>query len=472
MKVKRINIRNILGIQELEINAGSVTVVEGQNESGKTSVIEAVKSIFEGGHDATLLRGGAEKGEVVLLLDDGTEVKKVISADNSTLSVKHAVMGKIARPAEFIKKLSDSLSVNPVEFLSADHKTRAAYLLEALPLTVTPGDFEGVSLQPISQALCTVQHPFVTIAAVYKGLYDERTGTNRLLGDKRGSVEELSKTLPADSGEDWLAKRNEVLVLLNGAQEEHDTLVTNARRQNEAATHTITTAYQQSRDGIEKEYVASKEAIEKERAHAIAEVNAAAEKKRDELLEGYQKKVDGILAIKTSCEEQQKGIMNESETVLSEHREKVAKFKQQAAMLDQKAQEAGRITSARQLIAKYQDEAKSLEARSQDLTARLEKLEALKLRLASTLPIEGIEVKDGQIFRGGVPFDRLNTAQQIEIAVKVAAIRAKELRLVCVDGIEAFDEKRLKQFQDILEANGLQAIMTKVTSEPMSVKTI
>ena len=71
MHIQHIKISNILGIRELEFKAGQFVEVTGRNGQGKTSLLEAIKAATQGGHDATLLRKGAEKGEVVLVLDSG-----------------------------------------------------------------------------------------------------------------------------------------------------------------------------------------------------------------------------------------------------------------------------------------------------------------------------------------------------------------------------------------------------------------
>ena len=62
MKIASIHIENVLGIEELDINPGAVTRITGANATGKSSTIEAIKSAVKGGHDATLIRQGAEHG--------------------------------------------------------------------------------------------------------------------------------------------------------------------------------------------------------------------------------------------------------------------------------------------------------------------------------------------------------------------------------------------------------------------------
>ena len=144
MKISYVRIENILGLTNMELApGGTLTEISGSNGQGKSSILEAIKAATQGGHDATLLRQGAEKGQIVLVLDDGTELHKNISAFKSTLDlIKDGK--KVARPADTIKGLTDLLSVNPVEFLTAAKKDRVKVLLEAMPITVDVAKLAGV----------------------------------------------------------------------------------------------------------------------------------------------------------------------------------------------------------------------------------------------------------------------------------------------------------------------------------------
>ncbi len=114
MRIPQIKLSNILGIAELEFTPEGFNEISGPNGTGKTSVLEAIKSALSTGHDATLLRKGAEKGEAVLVLDDGTELTRTVTSDKSTNKVRRD--GKnVTRPAEAIKQLTDALSLDPVD---------------------------------------------------------------------------------------------------------------------------------------------------------------------------------------------------------------------------------------------------------------------------------------------------------------------------------------------------------------------
>ena len=84
----------------------------------------------------------------------------------------------------------------------------------------------------------------------------------------------------------------------------------------------------------------------------------------------------------------------------------------------------------------------------------------------------GLEVKGGDIFRDGVQFDRLNTAQKVDIAIQVAALRAKGLGVVCVDGLECLDPETWEAFKVAAVESGLQLFVTRVTDGPLTVETV
>ncbi len=167
MKVTQVRIKNVLGIEELEFKPGQVTVIEGSNASGKTSILEAFRAAVGGGHDATLLHNGAKEGEIVLVLDDSVEIQKTISELESSVAVVHPDFGAIKKPQTWIDRLSDVLSVNPIQFLTKG-KDRLKNLLEVLPLQVTAEQIQSVaphlSEEDIKEIDCS-KHGLVVLAS-------------------------------------------------------------------------------------------------------------------------------------------------------------------------------------------------------------------------------------------------------------------------------------------------------------------
>ena len=96
--------------------------------------------------------------------------------------------------------------------------------------------------------------------------------------------------------------------------------------------------------------------------------------------------------------------------------------------------------------------------------AAIERLRDLKVRALGDLPIRGLDIQDGELFHEGIPFHRLNTAQQILVALELATATAGQLGLIIMDGIERLDcETQAKLREAIMSRDDdLHFIMTKV----------
>ena len=137
----------------------------------------------------------------------------------------------------------------------------------------------------------------------------------------------------------------------------------------------------------------------------------------------------------------------------------------------QRAKDSQREAVLRQTVEGHREQLAGLQAQSDGLTKKLEAIGELRKRILANLPIPGVSVRDGQIYREEIPYDRLNTAQQIEIAVAVAKLRAKDLGIVCVDGLECLDEQSFLEFENAMKDTGLQVFVTRVTNKPFEVTT-
>lgn len=424
VRISRIRINNILGIDELEFEPGSLTEVTGKNGGGKTSVLEAIRSVIRGGHDATLLRRGADEGEVVLVLDNDMTITKRVTAAKSDLSIERDGM-KAQRPAETIKALADLLSVNPIDFLRASKKDRVNVLLEAMPM---PADLEKLSELTGSETNWLEDlHALDAIAQLHKQIYDERTGVNRSAKDKQATIRQLRDTLPDDDAADDASD----LEGLRGQLREME-----ARRDQELGR--ITTKL----DGLRKEHEENMEELRQQMDEERARFNDLERKA------GAQKQ----------------------KTLDSFHRDR-AGVAERISAAEAIQDQVSKAEATREAIATMKNDVDALTAESETKTAAIEALEKHKAELLSSLPIPGLEVRDGEIFRDDVPFDRLNTASQVQIAVEVAKLRAGKLGLVCVDGIELLDSDSYAEFKRQAADSDLQMVVARVSDDEFAVHT-
>lgn len=430
MRLARLKIRNILGIEDLEIDdVGSVTEITGGNGAGKSSVLEAVKAILSGGHDATLLRKGAEEGEAVLVLEDGTEIEKRVTAAGSKLNVRHPQFGRITAPQTWVNGLFDAVALDPAAFLAADGTGRVKLIMEAWPVEITREQLQDAvgecyTLPQVDFA----RHALHAIAQARSLAYDERTGVNRVAKEKATTASQLAAELPDDTESDEdLARR------LSELQQEYGVL-----------EGTLRTGLDEVRTGLD----AAKDEARREAAEAIRRIEA----ERDATIEAAEEKAEAKAA-----------------ALRAEVGPKLQQAKSTIDALEERRRHAAAHARTRETVERLRAEAEAAQAQATDLTAAIERLDMLREQSASEIPVEGLEIVDGEVHLGGIPFPRLNHAKQIEVAVALAAQRASDLGIVCVDGLESLDPDAWPALIETIEAAGLQAFVTRVTSGPLAV---
>ncbi len=452
MHIAQLTIRNILGIKELVIEPGSFTNISGPNETGKTSILKAIKAGITAGHEATLLRNGAEKGEIVYVLDDGMSITKAITADGSSTVVRDAAGKKVSRPAEAIANLLDMISVNPIDFLTAKPKDRIKVLLESMPMDVDTARLSELSGIPVTAAPGV--HALQVIELTATKVYDERTGTNRAIKEKDGTIKQLREAMPpAPAGVE--GSEDEIADQVAEATTARDT------RLAQIATK-LTGLETNTRTQIADSEAAARTKIDGIRSKLQADIDA--------LKAAAQLEVDTInadVATSTAAANaelaKQTGLANTArETANAKHTTTTAPLAAALTAIRTNRESAAKRETTTKLIETMDGELEELRADAERQTEALTALERYKSELLDSLPIPGLEVRDGEIYRNNVVFDHLNTAQQVDIAVEIAKLRAGELGIVCVDRIEALDSKMFASFRERLIESGLQAFVTRV----------
>src|SRR5882724_4930776 len=165
VKANSLFLGNFLGVRELQISPGVVTMIEGPNGMGKSSILEGFRTHAVGGNDATLLSNGAERGESVLVLSDGLQLRKDLKSNGETPRSVIQNGSPMKRPVGILDKLFDSLSVDPSAFMSPGLKPpeRNKIVLGLMPLEV--------SAEQIAQATGADQAAVEEILAEARGYH-------------------------------------------------------------------------------------------------------------------------------------------------------------------------------------------------------------------------------------------------------------------------------------------------------------
>lgn len=430
IKISRVKIRQLMGIEELEFEAGKLTVIAGGNGSGKTSILEIIGSALSGGtHDPKMLRLGADKGDVCIELNDGMKILKTITEKGASFAMKDADGNEIKKPATFLASILDQISSNPVEFLTAKPKDRARVLLEAMPIEADRNALLEIT-QGIDNVVPNALEGLDLIDSVHQAIYDKRTTVNVLARDKEGAAKQLRSAIGDE-------EPDQIQSMIDSSFE----------------TENLANA---SLKGIQANIGAQKLAEVSKLEEAIREIERKAQEEVSKLLGDIAKVQSKYTTI------------HAERTI--ELRQAIATAKAERTQLQERKTLAVKAQKAREDALKAEQEAESLKVQSETMTAMLGKIKDYRNSLIANLPIPGLEVVNGDIFRDGVQFDKLNTAQKVDIAIQIASLRAKGLPIACMDGFECLDPDTWEAFEEAAVQSNLQLFVSRVTDGPLQTK--
>ena len=422
--INKINLSNIACFETLEVVLGKITKVTGQNGTGKSSLVKGLTAGINSGNPVEIIRNGQEKAEVAIEFSNGMSLQKVIGKDGKAKTLLFDENGHvIPKPQTFLDKLLDAWSYNPVSIITASPKDRIKLLLEALPMKAEKEDFRSIfnGLVDTDQfANILNQHALDAIQTCYNNIYEKRTDVNSQLKRCNATTESLKGTMPKTDIQDV------------------DNIITNNKV-------------------VLEELVIIKN----------KEIKAVSDRKQLELElmnDLYNKK----LAELNDWKYNEKQNVNKKYDSQIYHYEKIYQqqstpVKEELIRLQELQKNQAAYNRQKEIITQNETESKELKTKSDQFSESLKKLEALKSKFLSNIPVEGLNVENGIIYYQGIPYDSLNTQKQIEIACEIAKLRSGELGIVFIDGFERLDTIHQEAFIKQFAKTDLQLLVTEVT---------
>ncbi|OFW61919.1 MAG: hypothetical protein A2Z35_04940 [Actinobacteria bacterium RBG_19FT_COMBO_36_27] len=465
MKISRLEIHDALGITEFELSPEKITLIQGKNESGKTSILEGIeRALYRKDRRVDFVRKGEKEATLYVGLDDGTKIDKKVTADGDTRGKVTKEGVAIPKPETYLRSITGEYAFNPIDFLEKTGKEQAQILLSLIPMRITREDLEKWTgeVPPVNledHAIMVLEY----LAEKY--FYDKRTTANAELKDVKNQIESLRAQLPDNyNPEEW--KDIELYELHEKVRsaEEHNGKIIDAKL------------------FVEEFNEKQKEVIRKydlEKMHRLAQDETRLTEIQEEIdrlnLEISSIKGKQAEAI-DNIEKERKAILDNLDNILNDKKEFLASVKtmpvDELKTEAKKAEEMkGYLNLAENLKKLEKDETgKEDEAKRLDKVVELLRKKPADLLSKVTMPIKGLGINDQmQVTIDDLPISNLSTSRQITLAIEIARVTSGELKTICIDRYETLDTEHQKIFMDEISKDDFQYFITEVTSGPLKV---
>lgn len=396
MKINKLEIENVKRIKavRLEPTQNGLTVIGGNNNQGKTSVLDSIAWALGGEKyrpSEPKRDGSAIPPALKIVMDNGLVVER--KGKNSALKVTDPSGQKAGQ--QLLNDFVEELALNLPKFMEASGKEKAQTLLNIIGV--------GEKLDEIERE--------------EKKLYNERLYIGRVADQKEKYAKEqpyypeAPKELVSPS--ELIRKQQEILAK-NGE---------NQRKRQHAA---------QIRE-------ATKRAYEK-----VQELSTSLEAAKQE----HMRLMQELDTAETSA----KDLQDQSTAEL------------EASIAD--AEETNRKVRANLDKEKAEDDAKEYQKQYMDLSGKIESLRKDKAGLLekADLPLPELSVAEGELVYRGQKWDNMSSSDQLKVSTAIVRKLNPKCGFVLLDKLEQMDLGSLEEFGAWLEAEGLQAIATRVST--------
>lgn len=443
MKITLLKLKNCLGIKEMEIKPGKITLIQGEEGKGKTSILESIeKLLYNTGKRPKFVHGDAEKAETYLLLDDGTEVKKNIKPDGkvSNVNVKTELNGITVSPQapeSFLKSLVGEKQLNPIQFIAMDEKEQADTILSLIPMNITHDDLKEWlgEVPPINLN----QHGLKVCKDIYNYYYEERKKANKEVKDLSAEVETMKKKLPENyNADEWrnvsLQEKYEAISKANKINQSRE------RAQAEIDNNSVKVK------ALEDECKLKVEQLESE-IKRLKELYSDKIKQQNNLVESAKQYLESYSSI-------------DIEPLESDHK-KTEEMKSYIRTYDDlKAKEVSLVDKEKSATT-LNDKVEYMRTKPQMLLSKAE------------MPIDGLSIDDnGSILINELPIKNLSEGEKLKFVMNITRAVAGPLRIILIDGFEKLSPKGQKAFIEECSGDGFQYIITQVTDGDLRITNI
>lgn len=434
MKIIGLKAQNIKNIKAVEIMADGKTVtLSGKNESGKSSIIDAITMALTGKMIERPIRDGESRGEVELDLGEYI-VRRIWTGDNNRLEVMSKDHAKYQSPQTLLNGIIGQLAFDPLAFKNMDRKPQRDLLVRLVGLDFAEHD------------------------ARRKALFDERTLQNRKLSD----CETMVQSYPIPEG-DFPEKEVSFaaeLARINEMQSKRKAWETECRK--------ITANNSEKERAHQKQVSEMSDAIQ-----SCLESIQSGEQKIKDLQAEIERISSQNSVLHTSIERMKQELANVPPLSLDDFPpEEIPQAQIDAAQQDLTKIEGinAKVRQAQQARS-FLDQCEKQRKVVSDLSAAIEKMDSEKDAKINSVkfPIDGLGVNDDCVLYNGLPFLQASEGVKIRVSTAIAMKLNPKLRTIFVKEGSLLDSEGKKTLIAMAKENDYQMFIEEVSDDVLKI---
>lgn len=403
VKITALEAENVKRIKAVALTPAptGLTLVGGNNNQGKTSVLDALAWALGGERfrpTAAQRDGAIAPAHLKVTLSNGVVVER--KGKNASLTVTDPTGRRSGQ--QLLNAFVEPLALDLPRFMDASDKEKADILLRIIGI--------GAELH--------------TRDLEIKGLYDKRTFTGQLAAQKKHFAEEM---ISYPEAPDEPVSASELI------RQQQDILARNGENQRLRAQYAE---------------------LEQQVQQCVDEL-----KRTRERIATLQQLADELDAKHTKLFNQRE---TARKTVSQLQDESTAEL--EASIRD--IEETNRKVRANLEKSRAEDEAAQYASEYDRLTESIQQKRAERMALlnGADLPLPGLSVEDGVLTYKGKHWRDMSGSDQLRVAAAIVRRLNPDCGFVLLDKLEQMDMTTLQEFSAWLEAEGLQAIATRVST--------
>ena len=471
MKISKLKIENLFGIEQLELDGKSVELT-GSNGVGKSSVLDAIRlALTNNSKRKYVVKNGKTEGRIFVKLDDGTSIDRKKRIDKSDYkSIKDENGNEINSPEAFLRDIFTPLQLEPVEFLSMNEQEQNRILLNLIEFNKDKKEFikekfgEEINWVNYDESILEILNQIQAKEGKY---YQDREEINRNARNALAIAADIAKDIPENYDiNKWrnytLSDKYEELNKNKDFNAKIDKSIA-YKEDYENKIKQIETVENNTLLQIEADKTTEKNKITTE----ILGLKSRIELLQKEL-ENVDMKYENVISETKSQTIAEKAKLDENIKIANEW---ASKEKINTEILENELKIAeemkGHINEYDRMI-EMQQNAENLKNVSEGLTNKIELARTLPGEILKevNIPVKNLTVENGIPLVNGLPVGNLSEGEKLQLCVDVTLSDNNNLKLILIDGTEKLSEENRKKLYAICKEKGLTVIATRTTDNP------